>query len=273
MPTGHFMKMLRDMGFSTFVGKSVIRRSVCVLVVMLVAGCVTTTSSTQPKPDLEQAEKTHIEAGLGYLRQGDKKSARRHFQKALKINNDSAGAYNGLAYLYWTEGNTERAQSNFQKALSIEPDFSQARNNYGTFLYSQERYEEAEKEFEKVSQDYSYDNRYVGLLNLGRTEIKLGKADEAITSLKQVVGINSRVAAPYLELADIYFEKKDYTVARHYLEQYGKLARQTPRSLWLGIRIERIFGNKDKEASYALALKNLHPYSPEYLEYKKSVSE
>ena len=32
-----------------------------------------------------------------------------------------------------------------------------------------------------------------------------------------------------------------------------------------------IFGNKDKEASYALALRNLHPYSQEYLEYKKAL--
>ncbi|WP_439133619.1 type IV pilus biogenesis/stability protein PilW [Pseudomaricurvus sp.] len=262
------MKMLSDTGFTTF-----LRKSVTVALIVLLAGCVTTTNSTQPKPDLDQAEKTHIQAGLGYLRQGDKKSARRHFQKALKINKSSEGAYNGLAYLYWMEGNTELAEENFEKALAIDPEFSQARNNYGTFLYSQQRYKAAEEQFEKVSQDYSYDNRYVGLLNLGRTKVQLGKPDEAVTALKQVVGINNQVAAPYLELADIYFEKKDYTVARHYLEQYGKRARQTPRSLWLGIRIERIFGNKDKEASYALALKNLHPYSPEYLEYKKSISE
>lgn len=262
------MKMWSDMGFSKIVHKG------CFLfAVLLLAGCVTTTNSTQPKPDLDQAEKTHVQAGLGYLRQGDKKPARRHFQKALKINKDSAGAYNGLAYLYWMENNAELAESNFERALSIDPGFSQARNNYGTFLFSQQRYSAAEEQFEKVSKDYEYDNRYVGLLNLGRTQAKLGKQDKAVDSLKQVLGINSQVAAPYLELADIYFDQKDYTVARFYLDQYGKRARQTPRSLWLGIRIERIFGNKDKEASYALALKNLHPYSSEYQEYKQSIGE
>ncbi|HEY7884529.1 MAG TPA: type IV pilus biogenesis/stability protein PilW, partial [Cellvibrionaceae bacterium] len=45
------------------------------------------------------------------------------------------------------------------------------------------------------------------------------------------------------------------------------MARPVPQVLLLGIKIERIFGNNDKEASYALMLKNLYPYSPENLEY------
>jgi type IV pilus assembly protein PilF len=37
----------------------------------------------------------------------------------------------------------------------------------------------------------------------------------------------------------------------------------------LGIQLEKVFGNKDKEASLALILKNNFPYSKEYLEYKQ----
>ncbi|HEY0894045.1 MAG TPA: type IV pilus biogenesis/stability protein PilW, partial [Cellvibrio sp.] len=42
-------------------------------------------------------------------------------------------------------------------------------------------------------------------------------------------------------------------------------------ALLLGIRLERVFGNKDKEASYLLVLKNRFPYSKEYLEYKQTM--
>ena len=72
-----------------------------------------------------------------------------------------------------------------------------------------------------------------------------------------------------IELAELYFEDRVYPDAKKYLDIFGANSRQSARSLWLGIRLERIFGNKDKEASYALALKNLHPYSKEYLEYKR----
>ena len=72
----------------------------------------------------------------------------------------------------------------------------------------------------------------------------------------------------------MYFNEKNYAQSKRYLDQYSRLAPQnSPRSLWLGIRIERIFGNKDKEASYALALRNLYPYSNEYLKYQATLDD
>lgn len=262
------MKNFNDRDFAQW-----LQQGVLVLALLLMAGCVTTSDTSARKVDYAKAEKTHIQAGFGYLRQGDREAARRHFQKAVELNRRSAGAYNGLAYLHWAENNLEQAESDFRRAISLQPDFAQARNNYGSFLFSQLRYQEAEQQFKRISQDYSYDGRQVALLNLGRTEVRLGKIDEATRSFEQVVSINNRIADPHLELAELYLNAKDYVTARQYLEQYNKLAGQTSRSLWLGIRIERIFGNKDKEASYALALKNLHPYSAEYLEYKNSANE
>lgn len=250
-----------------------LRVGLLTLVMLILAGCVTTSTSSPQQVDLDKAEKTHVQAGLAYLRQDDRESARRHFEKALELNKRSAGAYNGLAYLYWSEQNLERAESFFRKALSLQPDFSRASNNYGSFLYSQMRYEEAEKYFKKVTEDYRYDSRHLALLNLGRTELKLGKSDAALASFRQAIGINRRVAAPYLELAELYFDAKNYPLARQHFDQYSQLAGQTSRSLWLGIRLEQIYGDKDKKASYALALKNLYPDSAEYLEYVKSANE
>lgn len=242
-----------------------------IAIAWLVSACVTTTNRPEQVIDLKKAEETHIQAGLGYLRQRDKESARRHFYKALKMNSKSAGAVNGLALVHQLENNPEEADKHFRKALNLDSDFSLARNNYGAFLYQQKRYPEAEKHLQIVSKDYTYDRRTMALLNLGRTQLKLDKDDEAEKSFKQVLSINFRVPMAQLELADLYFKKSNYTNSQFYLDQFGRSARPTPRSLWLGVRLERIFGNKDKEASYALALKNLHPYSAEYLEFKKTV--
>ena len=45
---------------------------------------------------------------------------------------------------------------------------------------------------------------------------------------------------------------------------------QDARGLWLGIRLERIYGDTDALASYELALKHLYPDSPEYKAYLQS---
>ncbi|MAZ86488.1 MAG: type IV pilus biogenesis/stability protein PilW [Cellvibrionaceae bacterium] len=251
--------------------KSIFRR--CALVVGLcltLAACVTTTNAPEQRIDLAKAEATHIQAGLNYLRQRDKESARRHFLKALKLNSQSAGANNGIALVHQMEEEYELADQYYRKALSLDPDYALARNNYGVFLFRQERYKEAEEHLEIVAKDFTYGRRTIALISLGKTQLKLNKTTEAEKSFKQVLSINFRQPQAQLELADLYFQQKSYTNSKFYLDQFAKYSRQTPRSLWIGIRIERVFGNKDKEASYALALKNLHPYSQEYLEYKQS---
>lgn len=96
----------------------------------------------------------------------------------------------------------------------------------------------------------------------------------ALAAFQHALNLNPRLAPAAIELAEYSFAERDYASAKKYLDQFVRSNnRQTPRSLWLGIRIERIFGNKDKEASYALALKNMHPYSKEYLEYKNLIEE
>ena len=78
-------------------------------------------------------------------------------------------------------------------------------------------------------------------------------------------------AESHIELADINFKSKEYAKAKDHLDRFQSTGQQSPRALLLGIRLERIFGNKDKEASYLLVLKNRFPYSKEYLEYKQTM--
>jgi type IV pilus assembly protein PilF len=67
------------------------------------------------------------------------------------------------------------------------------------------------------------------------------------------------------------FINQEYAEAKKHLDRYQALGQQSARALLLGIRLERVFGNKDQEASYLLVLKNRYPYSKEYLEYKQTM--
>jgi len=248
----------------------VLMRLLVLTALCLMAACVTTTNGPDKGIDLKKAEETHIQLALNYLRKQEKELARHHLNKALALNSKAAGAYNGLALLYQMEQQPEEAEKNFRRALDADPSLSAARNNYSAFLFREKRYVEARKQLLVVAEDFNYARRDVALLNLARTELKLGNEDEAIVRLKQTLGLNYRVPMAHLELTDLYLQRKDYTFAKHHFDQYDKQVRQkNARSLLLGIRLEETFGNQDNIASYALALKNLYPYSAEYLEYKK----
>lgn len=69
-------------------------------------------------------------------------------------------------------------------------------------------------------------------------------------------------------MADLSYQDREYVPARAYYEEYLKLGPQSARSLLLGIRLAKIFDDRDTAASYGLQLKRLYPASPEYQAYQ-----
>lgn len=240
---------------------------------LALSGCVTTTTGGGPPVDEQKALETHIRTGMAYLQQNNREAAKRHFKKALELNDDVAEAWQGLAILHQLNGEIELAEKTFKKALRGETIISQSSTHvaYGRFLYEQERYRDAMEEFETAAGNVDYPSRSTALVWVGRTALKLDKPERAKAAFEHSLNLDRRQTEAVLELAEIAYAERDYPKAKAYLDRFGKLTQHTPRSLWLGIRIERIFGNKDKEGSYAMALKNLYPYSKEALEYKRLI--
>ncbi len=245
----------------------------CLVALIVLSGCVQT---TYPKPrvvDKKKSLESYITLGMAYLQRDDRDSARRNFERALSINGNSYEAHNGMGLLYQLTGEVDLAEKSFKRSLKQKSDFTQARVNYGVFLYQQKRYQEAFESFERSSKDLTFDRRALALAYVGQTALKLDNRARAKSAFEHALNVDNTLSLAMIELALLNFDDQDYASSKRLLDQYTTVARPSPKSLWLGIRIERIFGNKDKEASYALALKNLHPYSKEYLEYKKLLGQ
>lgn len=256
------------------------------LIMVLGSACTTTTeyrktigsssasgpsaSSHDSKRDKDkEAVDTFVQLGIGYLRKGNRQQARFNLLKALDIDERSGSAHNAMALLYQLEKENALAEEHFRKAIRYEPELTRVKNNYGVFLYRQQRYEEAYKQFLIASEDINYNRRGRVFLSLGQIAQHLGKVQEAEEAWEKSINLNPKLAEPYLELAGVHFKAGDYPKAKRYLDRYDALSRPSPRGLWLSVRLERAFGNKDGEASKGLALKNMFPYSKENLEYKE----
>ncbi len=216
----------------------------------------------------KEAAETYVQLGLGYLRRGERQRARTNLLKALERDKRSGDAHNAMALLLQVEGEKELAEEHFKKAIAYEPDLTSVRYNYATFLFRQQRYTDAEKQFLIAADDVNYARRGQVFYSLGFIAKQLGKPEEAQQAWEKAIKLSPRFAAPFLELADIYFTLGDYPRAKRYLEHYEDLSKPSPRALWLAVRLEHAFGNKDGEASKALALRNLFPYSEETIAYK-----
>src|SRR5690606_5375015 len=218
------------------------------LCAVLLGGCVSDINRPREQTvDMNKALELHIKLAEGYIQKSNRESARHHLRKAFEINKSSAAATGAMAQLYELEGELELAEEHYRLALRRDRQLTQTRNQYGSFLYRETRYEDALEQFEMAAADLDYDNRARVLVNVGRTALKLGNNRRAETVFKHATVLNRQLAAPLIELADLSFQQRDYASAKQYLDRYTTLRRATARSLLLGIRIERTFGNKDKE--------------------------
>ncbi|WP_232301186.1 type IV pilus biogenesis/stability protein PilW [Gilvimarinus agarilyticus] len=243
------------------------------LCTLVLSACVSTVPDSKYSVDEDKALSSHVELALKYIESKNRESARHHLRRAFEIDSNSVDATFAMAMLYQLEGEPKLAEEYFKKALRIDSHYTRARNNYGAFLYSYERYDEAYEQFEKASKELDYDNRAEVMVNLGRTALKLDEPEKAQAAFERANRINAGLPVVKYELASLHFAEGDYAAAKRYLDAYGQIARPAPQTLLLGIKLERIFGNKDREASYAMVLKNKYPYSSEYLEYKQLLQE
>jgi type IV pilus assembly protein PilF len=242
-------------------------------VVFAISGCVTTGNAGMGATavDKDKALELHIKLAQGYVNNRNRESARHHLRKAFDIDKNSAEAEATLALLYQLEGEPELAEKSFLKSLKKKKDFTSAQNNYGVFLFDLKRYSEALLQFEKAAADLDYDGRALALVNVGRTSLQLGHKVRAKAAFEHATVLDRKLPEAFIELAAMNFEDQEYAAAKKNLDKFMDIGQHTARGLLLGIRLERIFGNKDREASYLLILKNRFPYSKEYLEYKQTM--
>lgn len=238
------------------------------------AACVTTTESVfTEKASPDKALEERVALALRYIGEENWEDARRNLDLAREIDADSPGVHGAFGLLYQRTGEYELAEEHFRKAIRLDSKLTRTRNNYAAFLIDRKRFAEAEEQLEYVVRDSLYGERARAFTFLGYTRLQLDKPDAAAEAFERALAMEPRDAFALLEMAHLQFAAGNHPQARRYYGAYRGLVRQqSARALWLGIRLARASGDKDAEASYALALTNRFPDSPEHKAYEQSQS-
>lgn len=239
-----------------------------VTLLLLLAGCGA--SSVKDGADPKQASEANAELGLRYMLQGNPETAMEKLKRAIEQDSDNPNANHYIAELYNRLGRFEEADKYFRRAIRLSDDNSTLYNNYGAFLCSRGRYEDAEEQFLRALRNPIYQGRLdtvenIGLCYLAKPDLK--KSEE---NLRKALAADPARPKSLLGMAKITFEQGNYLSSRAYLQRYLGVARHTPETLWLGIRTERILGDRDALASYGLLLRNNFPNSEETRLYLQS---
>jgi type IV pilus assembly protein PilF len=229
----------------------------------MLSACVTETTGQQKAASPEKQLQTLVDLGVGYIRNREYARAKDNLSRALLIDPASPLVHNAFGLVYQLEGETEQADIHFKQAIA-DKTYTRAINNYGAFLFAEGRYEESIEQLEVAAVDRFYQNRPLVYENLGVAYLRLGDSVKAEEAFLRSTQLNPGQGRAMLQLAEIRFDQRNYVEARQYYQRYVNTNSQSARSLWLCVRVNRVFEDQDGEASCALLLRNIFPASEEF---------
>ena len=102
------------------------------------------------EPNMKQFAPDSVHVGWQSVQKGDYDEALRRFQIAIKLNENSAPGYYGIAYVYSIQGKFDDAIKFYREALKRDPLHADTYANLGYALMARERYPEALQMLEKA---------------------------------------------------------------------------------------------------------------------------
>jgi type IV pilus assembly protein PilF len=228
---------------------------------LLAAACSGPDRFQKPQPD--KASDINLQLGIDHLRRGNLSEAKQKIERALSQNPRNANAQSAAGMLYSRLNEIDKADAHFDRAISLGADDPEILNNYAAFLCTNARYEKGEKIAQRAAANQLYKTPEIAYLNAGNCARNGGRLKAAEENYRRAIAGSPRFAPALFQMADLELSQSRFMSARAFLERYLSVARISPSSLWLAVRIEQGLGNTPGATEYARRLRNDYPSSPE----------
>ncbi|MGQ9918173.1 MAG: tetratricopeptide repeat protein [Bryobacteraceae bacterium] len=154
--------------------------------------------------------------GIAYQQLGDLNSAKKMYERAIKLNKQYAEAINNLGTIHYARKSYRRAISTYKKALQFNPESASIYSNLGTAYFARKDYRRATECYEKaisldpdvferrgtsgtLLQERSVEERARFHYQLARVYAKNGRNDLALFYMRKSIEEGFREKRRYLE--------------------------------------------------------------------------
>ncbi len=235
------------------------------LVLLVLAGCVSTTTGPPARPDGDAAYAAEINYQLGarYFNNGKYEIARDRLLYSLELDPNNAVAYSVLALTYENLGNIRLATEAYEQATKLAPHDYNILNTYAVFLCRHEDYEEALKYFDRAVKIPENDNSEITMTNAGVCLAQKPDLARAETYFRSALERRTNYGEALIQLCLLKFSQEDYLGARAFLQRYLENSLPAPDVLYLGLQIEEELGDESARMEYANRVLREFPQSPE----------
>jgi type IV pilus assembly protein PilF len=235
------------------------------LVLLALAGCVTTTTGPPPRPEADKAYAAELNYQLGarYFNNGSYELARDRLVYSLELDPKNAVTYSVLALTYEKLDNIRLATESYENAARLAPRDHNVLNTYAVFLCRQRDFENALKYFDRAIKIRENDDLEVTLTNAGVCLVQKPDLARAETYLRAALERRPNYGEALIQLSLLKIAQDDYLGARAFLQRYLGGNLPTPDVLYLGMQIEDKLGDERARVEYSNRVLREFPQSPE----------
>jgi len=227
---------------------------------MILAGCGTTSGHDHSTA----SAKVHTELAGLYYERTQLGIALDEIELAMKADPDYGPAYGMRGLIHMALREDKEAEDDFRKGLRLDKLDSDMHHNYGWFLCQRGREKESIPQFMAALKNPLYRTPGLAYLNAGLCSRKAGNNKDAEEFLLNALRMQPGMPQALLGMAELSFANSDYAAARQYFARFSERNDNlTPEQLWLGVRIQRIVGDRNSEASYGMQLRKRFPAAKE----------
>lgn len=233
--------------------------------IVILAGCVTSTTTGPKKPETNEAEaaERYYQLGARYYRNGNYDLARQRLERALEYDPRMAKAHSTLALTFEALNNPRRAVEEYQLAVRYAPKDFEVRNTYAVFLCRQRDFDEARKQFEVAVDLPNNEAPEIMLTNAGVCMVQKPDLPSAETFFKQALEYRPDHGEALIQMTALKYRTEEYPTSRVYLQRFLSRNKPNATALYLGVQIEEKLNDPDARMQYIGQLLRDFPDSAE----------
>jgi type IV pilus assembly protein PilF len=229
----------------------------------LLSACVTEKAfpGGEQKP-AEERSKIHADLAGNYLQRGQLDVALEEINKSLDLDKSNKSANYIMALIQVQLKKPEDSVRYFKKAIKEPDPLPSAQHDYANILCRNGEYKEAEDLYRSLLNNPLYKVKSRLLMNIGACFVKQEKYKEAGNALRQSLNINPNSPGALLQMAKVSFTTGKPLETRGWYQRYFQLGvRDNAEILYIAYETEKMLGDKNASASYALKLRSKYPNS------------
>ena len=160
----------------------------CIIIVLSIAACGPSKTQLKKQQQIEQAEALR-KLGEVYMTENKDTAAFKKFMEAEKLNPKDPYIHFDLGIFYYNKGKYDLAIERYEKCLELKPSFASVRNNLGLAYMAKGEYDTAISYFNELTDNYLYATPHYPLCNLGQAYYHKRQYDVAEEYLKEAISM------------------------------------------------------------------------------------